>query len=567
MNIKNKFFPLAALAAPAIFSPSCKEQSERPNVIVVIVDDLGFSDLGCFGGEIPTPNLDKLADNGVRFTQFYNTGRSCPSRGALLTGLYPHQVGLGRMTFDQQLPGYTGNLSQNAVTIAELLRQQNYSTAMIGKWHVTETPLRHDQRQWLAHHVQYDDFGPRNSYPTRRGFDYCYGTIYGVINFFDPFSLIYGEEPVRTVPPDYYATIASADSAVACVNRYAKTDNPFFMYLAFHAPHWPLHALPEDIEKFKDVYKDGWEPVRNKRYERIKELGIFDVSGEFLSDRQFNDQWEDNPDAEWDARAMAVHAAMVYRLDKEIGKLIAALEKNGQLENTLILFLSDNGASSEYCQNYEPGENDRPAELRNGDPIIYPRNKDVLPGPENTFAGIGPKWANVINTPFRFWKATMYDGGICTPVIVHWPKGVKLKGGSINSDLTHLIDIMPTILEITGAKYPENFNGNEIIPLSGKSFASVFKTGKRNIRHDFVAFEHFREKAMITDDGWKILQRPRDNEFEWELYNLNADRTEMQNIAEKHPEKIREMVEKYKEWTQWSGVLPAPQPLWNNRNN
>ena len=563
---KNSFLPLtAALAAPVVLSGCRTEKPERPNIIVILADDLGYSDLGCFGGEIHTPNLDRLAHNGVRFTQFYNTGRSCPTRGSLLTGLYPHQAGLGRMTFDLDLPGYRGNLSQNSVTIAEVLRSEGYHTGMIGKWHVTETPLRPDQREWLAHHVQYDDFGPRDSYPVNRGFDYCYGTIYGVINFFDPFSLIYGDEPVRSVPPDYYSTIASADSAVACVNRYKNSDDPFFMYLAFHAPHWPLHALPDDIKKFEDVYKTGWEAIRNRRYERIKELGLFDASGEFLSERQFDDAWEDNADAAWDAHAMAVHAAMVYRMDKEIGKLLDALERNGQLENTFILFLSDNGASSESCQNFSPGDNDRPADLRNGEPIIYPREKEVLPGPENTWAGIGPKWANVANTPFRQWKATMYEGGICTPAIAHWPKGIKVKKGTITAEPCHLMDIMATCLELTSAKYPEKYNGNAIIPLEGKSFASVFKTGKRTQRHEFIGFEHFREKAIITDDGWKMLQRQRDAEFEWELYDIKTDRTEMRNVAAQHPEKVRELIAKYKEWAERTMVLPAPQPLWNRR--
>jgi len=566
MNLKNTFFPLSALVVPAGFSSCSTDKPERPNIIVILADDLGYSDLGCYGGEIQTPNLDKLAQNGLRFTRFYNTGRSCPTRGSLLTGLYPHQAGLGRMTFDLNLPGYRGNMTHNGVTIAEALKSSGYQSGMIGKWHVAETPLREDQRQWLAHQVQYDEFAPLDNYPTRRGFDYCYGTIYGVVNFFDPFSLVYGEKPVRSVPNGYYSTITLADSAVACVNRYAKSDDPFFMYLAFHAPHWPLHALPEDIKKYEDVYKPGWETIRNRRYERMKELGIFKGQNDFLSERQFNDAWADNPDEAWDAYAMAVHAAMVDRMDQEIGKLLRTLEKNGQMDNTLILFLSDNGCSAENCQMYSPGDNDRPAEMRNGEPIIYPRNKETLPGPENVFASIGPKWANVANTPFRLWKATMYEGGICTPAIAHWPKGMKVKRGSVAADLCHVIDIMATCLELSGATYPVTYNGNDIIPMSGLSFASVFKTGKRDQRHDFIGFEHFREKAMVTDDGWKMVQRPGNRELEWELYNLKTDRTEMRNVVAEHPEKINEMVEKYKVWAEKTLVIPAPEPLWRNWN-
>ena len=565
MKIKLK---LAGVGALSLIAAGCanEKKEQRPNIIVILADDLGYSDLGCYGSEIHTPNLDRLAHNGLRFSQFYNQGRSCPTRASLLTGLYSHQAGVGRMTFDLDLPGYRGNLSQNAVTIAEVLGLQGYHTSMIGKWHVTETPQRPDQREWLAHHVQYDTFGPLETYPTSRGFDYYYGTIYGVINFFDPFSLVYGKEPVPTVPADYYATIAHADSAVACLDRYAKTDSPFFMYLAFHAPHWPLHALPDDIKKYEDVYRVGWEAIRNKRYERMKELGIFDTKEEYLSERHFNDLWEDNPDFEYDAYAMAVHAAMIDRMDKEIGKLLKALEKNGQLDNTLIVFLSDNGCASDYCQMHVPGDNDRPAELRNGEPMLYPREKEELPGPQNVFASIGPKWSNVSNTPFRWWKVTQYEGGICTPFIAHWPKGIKVKHGSIIAETCHVMDIMATCLELSGAEYPVTFNGNEIIPLEGKSFASIFKTGKRNQSHDFIGFEHFREKALISKDGWKIVQRPRNTEFEWELYNLKTDRTEMRNVAVQHPEKVNELIEKFKAWAERTMVLPAPQPLWNRRN-
>jgi arylsulfatase len=542
------------------------QKAERPDVIVILADDLGYSDLSCYGGEIQTPNLDKLAQKGLRFTRFYNSGRSCPTRAALLTGLYSHQAGIGRMTFDQGLPGYRGTMTHNGVTIAEVLRTAGYQTCMIGKWHVAETPQREDQRQWLAHQVEYDDFAPRDNYPARRGFDYCYGTIYGVVDYFDPFSLVYGEEPVRSVPPDYYSTVALADSAVACVNRYAKSGDPYFMYLAFHAPHWPLHALSEDIKKYEDVYKVGWEVIRNRRYERMKKLGLFHTKDDFLSERQFNDVWGDNADKEWDARAMATHAAMVDRMDREIGKLLRTLKKNGQLDNTLILFLSDNGCSNENCQMYSPGDNDRPAEMRNGESIVYPRQKEALPGPENVYASIGPKWANVANTPFRLWKATMYEGGICTPAIAHWPDGLKVKKGSLTAEPCHVIDIMATCLELSGAAYPTTYNGNDIIPLSGRSFVSALKTGKRDQRHDVIGFEHFREKALIADDGWKIVQRPKNSEQEWELYNLNDDRSEMHDMAAQYPEKVKELLAKYKVWMEQTNVIPAPEPLWKINN-
>ncbi len=545
---------LAVFAGLSLLSHA--QEDNRPNIIVILADDLGYSDLGCYGGEINTPNLDKLAQEGLRFNSFYNTSRSCPTRASLLTGLYQHQAGIGRMTFDEHKPGYRGTLSENAVTIAEVMKDAGYHTGMIGKWHVAETPLKPDQRQWLAHQVYYDEFADKKNYPTHRGFEDFYGIIYGVVDYFDPFSLVNGETPVKSVPEDYYITQAFSDSAVAYVDRYAKSYKPFFMYLSYTAPHWPLHALPEDIAKYEDTYKDGWEAVRNRRYERMKELKIFGDRDNFLTPRQFTDSWENNPDKEWDARAMAVHAAMVDRMDQGIGQLIDALEKNNQLDNTLILFLSDNGCSSEDCQNYSPGENDRPDMTRDGEPIIYPRKKEILPGPQTSYASLGAKWANVLNTPFRYWKAKSMDGGICTPMIVHWPKGIEKNKGGITEERGHVMDIMATCLELGNAKYPKAYDDKEIIPMEGKSFVSVLTKGKRK-GHEYIGFEHFDEKALISNDGWKIVQ-PGGKDQSWQLYNLNDDRTEMHDVAAKYPEKVAKMVKQYEEWTKKAYVIPKP---------
>lgn len=553
----NLLFKTCSLTAFAGLSLSMSAQKDqRPNIIVILADDLGYSDLGCYGGEINTPNLDKLAENGLRFNSFYNTSRSCPTRASLLTGLYQHQAGIGRMTFDEHKPGYRGTLSENAVTIAEVMKEAGYNTGMVGKWHVAETPLKPDQRKWLAHQVYHEEFADKKNYPVYRGFNDFYGVIYGVVDYFDPFSLVNGEEPVKSVPHDYYATQAFSDSAVSYVDRYAKDDKPFFMYLSYTAPHWPLHALPEDIAKYEDTYKSGWEDIRNKRYNRMKDLKIFGETADFLTPRQFSDKWEDNPDQEWDARAMAVHAAMVDRMDQGIGHLIEALRKNGQLDNTLILFMSDNGCSNENCQNYSEGENDRPDMTRSGEKIIYPRKKEVLPGPQTTYASIGAKWANVLNTPFRFWKAKSTDGGICTPMIAYWPKGLKVKKGSITSERGHVMDIMATCIDLGKARYPSQYNGKEIIPLEGKSLVPVLQKGKRQ-GHDYLAFEHFGEKALITKDGWKIVQPGGDSKA-WELYDLNTDRTEMKDLSADHPDKVKAMVALYDEWTKKALVVPAP---------
>ena len=550
-----KFVSLSAWVALA---PTVTGQKNtRPNIILILADDLGYSDIGCYGGEIHTPNLDRLAANGLRFSHFYNTSRSCPTRASLLTGLYQHQAGIGRMTFDDHLPGYRGTMTHNGVTIAEVLKEAGYHTAWVGKWHIAETPLRPDQRQWLAHQVKHEEFAPKDNYPINRGFQYCYGTIYGVVNYFDPFSLIYGDQPVDTVPKDYYSTIALSDSAVSYVNRQAGLEKPFFMYLAFHSPHWPLHALPEDIEKYKDTYTCGWQKIREARYARMKDMKLFGNADNFLSPRQFTDSWEENPTQEWDARAMAVHAAMVNRMDQGIGQLLDALEKNGQLDNTLIIFMSDNGCSNEVCQNYSEGENDRPAETRSGEKIIYPRHKEVMPGPETSYASIGARWANAANTPFRFWKAKSYEGGICTPMIAHWPKGIKQPKGSVTPQMGHVIDIMATCLDLSGAKYPKEYKGNKIIPYMGKSLVPVFKKGKRK-GHQELCFEHFNEKALIDASGWKIVM-PNNKEKRWELYNLKEDRSEMHNLADQYPEKVKEMEQRYLKWEKDCMVVPRPK--------
>ena len=555
MKAKNTILPATLLAMTGVSCTSPSDADKRPNIIVILADDLGYSDLGCYGGEIRTPNLDRLASEGVRFTHFYNASRSCPTRASLLTGLYQHQAGIGRMTFDNHLPGYRGTLSHNAVTIAEVLKTAGYRTSMIGKWHVAETPLREDQRDWLNHQVFHDTFSDLENYPVNRGFDTHYGTIYGVVDYFDPFSLVEGEAPVNEVPEGYYITQALSDRAVKEVKEYAKDERPFFMYLAYTAPHWPLQALPEDIARYEDTYKAGWEAIRNARYERQREMGLFGDQEDFLSPRQFNDRWNENPDAEWDARAMAVHAAMVDRMDQGIGSLIDALEETGQLDNTLILFLSDNGCSSEICQNFIPGANDRPDMTRDGRPVVYPKDKEVLPGPETTYASLGPKWANVTNTPFRFWKAKAYEGGICTPMIAHWPDGIRRNIGGITEEYGHVMDIMATCVELAGAEYPETYKGNEIIPMEGISLVPIFTRGHRE-GHEYLGFEHFHERAFISADGWKIV-RPK-HKGKWELYDLNKDRSEQHDIADLHPEKVAEMVAAYEEWARRCMVEPSP---------
>ena len=557
MKLNRMMIPAALLTAGASHADAKRPADKRPNILVILCDDLGYSDLGCYGGEIQPPNLDRLAREGLRFTRFYNTSRSCPTRASLLTGLYPHQAGIGRMTFNDHLPGYRGTLSRNAVTIAEVLRDAGYSTSMVGKWHVAETPLQSDQRDWLNHKVFHETFSDLCNYPVNRGFDSHYGTIYGVVDYFDPFSLVEGEVPIREVPEGYYITQALSDRAEQEIRQYADSERPFFLYLAYTAPHWPLHALPEDIEKYKDTYTAGWEKIREARYERQRQAGLFGDQQDFLSERQFHDRWEENPTAEWDARAMAVHAAMVDRMDQGIGQVIRALEETGQFDNTLILFLSDNGCSSEVCQNYPPGENDRPDRTRDGREMVYPRQKEVLPGPETTYASLGAEWANVANTPFRYWKAKSYEGGICTPMIACWPKGMdrRLKG-SVTAETGHVMDIMATCVELARATYPERYKGHEIIPMEGLSLVPVLRNGHREGHREGIGFEHFNERAYLSADGWKIV-RPGER-APWELYDLNNDRSERRNLAAKYPEKVAELVKAYEAWARRCLVEPYP---------
>ncbi|MCH5597370.1 arylsulfatase [Niabella ginsengisoli] len=468
-------FGFLAITCLCCANPEKPAKNKRPNIILIMADDLGYSDLGCYGGEIHTPNLDKIAKDGIRFTQFYNVSRCCPTRASLLTGLYNHDAGIGDMTTQKDDQAYKGHIGNDAVTIAEVLKAAGYKTAMSGKWHVSNTltqPTKEAQLKWLSHQEQHPLFSPIDQYPTNRGFEKYYGTIWGVVDFFDPFSLVEGTEPVKEVPKDYYHTDAINDKAAGYIREMAKGDQPFFLYVAQNAPHWPLHALPEDIEKYKNTYTKGWEAIRQERFSRMAKMGLIDPKVTKLSPRHPAEiDWEDNPNKDWDARAMAVHAAMIDRMDQGIGRILTALKETGQLENTLIVFLSDNGASAELCERYGPGF-DRAGQTRDGQKIAYNTDKSVMPGPQTTYFSIGPDWANVANTPFRLWKSQSTEGGIHTPMIVSWPSGIKHKGSINTSRVGHVMDFMATFIELAGASYPKEYKGNKILPLEGKSFAA-----------------------------------------------------------------------------------------------
>lgn len=515
-----------------------ERKPDRPNIILILADDMGYSDPGCYGGEIKTPNIDNLASKGLRFTQFYNASRSCPSRASLLTGLYPHQAGLAQNG---------KNLSRNAVTIAEVLKDAGYRTGMSGKWHLSETiPLKNVQNQlkWLSHQVDSGDFAPPETYPHNRGFEHFWGIIWGVVDYFDPFSLVHNGDPVKEIPEDFYMTDFITEKSLELIDEFRQDRDPFFLYVSYTSPHWPLHALPEDISKYRGKYDDGWDSLRIRRYRRMLELGLFDRGTAPLAKNESGLAWEDCKRKEWEAAHMEVHAAMVDRMDQSIGHIISKLRKEKILDNTLIFFLADNGASPE--RGFKPGF-DRSGFTRTGDTIIY--DTFERPGAQKTYGYLGRAWAGAVNSPFRYWKAQSFEGGMCTPLIVHWPDGLKTKPGSITGQPGHIMDIMATCLEVTGCAYPETYNSNKIEPLVGISLLPVLR-GKKYEGHKSLAWEHEGGRAFRSGD-WKISALRKGN---WELFNLNNDRTETRNMAEENPEKLMELVGLWNSWAEKMGI-------------
>jgi arylsulfatase A-like enzyme len=536
---------LGVFAAPGCSTPTTLGTAERrPNIILVVADDMGFSDVGSFGGEIRTPNLDRLAAGGLRFTNFFNASRCSPSRAALLTGQYPHRVNLAANGRD---------LGRNGLTIAEALRDAGYKTAMAGKWHLSRTverPSGPEQLAWLSHHADPGiPFSPdTGSYPIGRGFQRHYGPIWGVVNYFDPFSLVDGLTPVPTVPEGFYMTDAIGEKTVEYIRDFAEEGGPFFIYMAHTAPHWPLHALPEDIARYQEMYGSGWTSMRGERYRRQLEMGLFDAENTPLPPATDAD-WSSLTEEQqlFTSGAMRAHAAMVDRLDRSVGAMIEALRSTGQLDDTLILFLSDNGASPEVY--LDPGF-DRPAQTRQGEPIVYCGGQApcpyAQPGAETTWGYLGPGWANAANTPYRYWKATSFRGGNTTPLIVHWPAGLRTRPGAITGQPGHVIDVMPTLLALAGVSYPDRYRGNKLTSLDGRSLTPIFEGGRRT-PHERLFFEHEGGAALIERD-YKIVRV--DGRSPWELYNLAADRTETRNLTSEDPARVRTMAAAWEAWYQ-----------------
>ncbi len=497
----------AAAGLPGCLKAIARKDSHRsakkPNIVLIMADDLGYSDIGCFGGEIKTPNLDGLAAGGVRFTQFYNSAKCSPTRASLLTGQYEQAVGVQNM--------------EHGATFAEVLGAAGYRTIISGKWH--QKPL-----------------------PTTRGFDRYYGLADGCCNYWNPGTkarpgegepgrkrpaprrwAIEDKEIMGYVPDDknFYTTDAFTDYAIERLQEYKNENKPFLLYLPYTAPHYPLHAWPDDIAKYRGKYKIGWDKLRRQRYKRQIEMGMLDAKYKLSPRDERVESWESLSDSEKDQAdlKMAVYAAMVDRMDQGIGKVLAKIKALGKWENTLVLFLSDNGGCPE-TPDTTPG---------------------IPPGPVEGYRALGPAWANAGNTPYRKYKSTDYEGGACTPFIASWP-GV-IKPGTITDQVGHIIDVVPTFIEMTGAVYPEQINGRELKPLAGKSLLPIFR-GKQRQGHEVLYWQFSRAKAVRTGK-WKLV---RYGQADWELYDLEKDRTELNNLAGQYPQKVKEMTGTWEDW-------------------
>lgn len=508
-----------------------KDDPPRPNIIVILADDMGWSDLGSYGGEIPTPNIDALASGGIRFTQFYNNSVCGPTRSSLLTGLYAQRVGHSGRAWNQPT-----NYNRS-ITIGEGLQLAGYHTMVVGKWQDPDLP-------------------------TKRGFDRFYGAqCAGKISYYDEveFNPFYLNETRVELPADFYLTDAITDYAVEFLNEAASDpaldEKPFFLYVAHIAPHWPLHAPEADVRPHRDRYRaKGWDYWSEKRLNNQHKLGLIPKEWSSSPRPDSVHAWVDDEFKDWQAERMAVYAAQISSIDMSTGRILDALEESGKLENTLIIFLSDNGAAPDGGMKPTNSGFGFKANLPNDNWIIKGKSikagsgPNNLPGASNTFAAYGLGWALMSDTPFRATKMTGYDGGIRTPLIAHWPAGILGRGEIVN-DVGHVFDFMPTFLELAGGKYPTELDGRKPIPLDGQSLVPVFR-GKRIPQPDYLAFRVPQDRVLISGN-WKIISK--NERSPWELYNLKVDGTETTNLADQHPEILQKLTDK---WSSWAQSLP-----------
>ena len=521
----------------------------RPNIVLILADDLGYSDIGSYGGEIATPNLDSLAAGGIRFAQFYNAARCVPTRASLLTGQYPHTAGLGHMNYDAGEPGYRGTLNQQTATIAEVLGAGGYQTHMSGKWHLTAKP------------------GPGSdslSWPKQRGFDSFFGTLPGHGSFYSPAGLMRDNEFVE-VGGDFFYTDAISSDAADYIRRAAASNEPFFLYVAYTAPHYPLHARSETIDEYAGVYDIGWDALRENRRKRLLASGLVDVDQ--LSHDEASIRWADEPHQQWQAQRMQAYAAMVDEMDQGIGQILAALRESGVDENTLVVFLSDNGGSAEGHLNNTIERTGKPwvssvipDKTRTGQLLTAGDFPGLAPGPENTYGSYGVRWASVSNTPFRRHKSWVHEGGIATPMIMHWPAS-KVIGGTITQEIGHIIDLMPTFLDVADIRYSSTGNDRRRHPLPGSSLVPIFEGDELPDRTIF--WEHEGNRA-VRRGKWKLVSEfpgtwssfySYQKNAQWELYDMSVDRGEQHDLAQTKPELVHELSSEYKRWAEATQIV------------
>lgn len=495
------------------------ESASKPNIIVVMADDMGFSDLGCYGGEIKTPNIDSLAHNGIRFSQFYNCTVCGPTRAALLTGLYNHQAGV---------KNWNDVRNDKCVNFGQVLSSAGYHTMMVGKWTHNAKPATHF------------------------GFDRFFGFLAhkGPINYWTEVSTApyFLNSERYTLPAEgFFLTDSLTDYALDFLDEAANQDKPFLLYAAYLAPHWPLHAREKDIRKYRKLYTAGWDGIRKKRLSRLKSMGLNDSECRLTKRDKRVSPWEQAQDKNWQAERMAVYAAQIECLDRHVGQILTKVKDMGAEDNTLVIFLSDNGASDQGGP--KNGFFNIPHWRLDGKAVRTGNDPSIMPGPGDTFTSYGPEWANVSNTPFRQYKGTNHEGGIATPLIVRWPAVIK-QAESVTHQVGHVIDIMATLADVAGATYPSIYQGRNILPLEGKSLLPVFHGQKRD-GHRVLCWEQDGNKA-IRMDKWKLValrNRP------WELYHMETDRTEISDLAAQHPDIVRQMEKAYLAWAARCNVI------------
>ena len=542
------------LLAMLLLTSQCLAE-KPPNIIVILADDMGFSDLGSYGGEIHTPNIDQLAAQGVRFTAFYNTARCSTTRASLLTGRYPHNVQMGHLAGSKfkDIDGYRGQLDESISILPEWLKDHHYKSYMLGKWHLAD---------WSPDKIPAGNIEQLDNTPLKRGFDHFYGTLFGGNNYFDPKFLYQNHEPIKKLEPNFYYTDAISHEAVRNISahRANHSNRPFFLYLAYTAPHWPLQAPAETIDKYREVYSIGWDELRQKRLSRAKEQAIVPLDLALASLDEGTPPWTKVENKAWFIEKMAVHAAMVEHLDRGVGQVLDALRAQGELDNTVIMVMSDNGASAEnffempdwkrflgspffdtFIGKYQPAS---------GEAYSLGSGKDLMPGPINRFQMLGREWAQASNTPFKKYKTWVHEGGIASPLIVHWPRGLKERAGTMISEPAHVIDIMPTIISIVSGQPDLIQDGVNLLPaINGQALPARL-----------LFFEHEGYRA-VRSASWKLVAKQAGP---WELYNIQVDRSERNNVAAHFPERVLNMETEYERYARdnkvkdWSKITSWP---------